>query len=349
MLLDLRTTIIDQASLQKIDAQIHVIREKQNKDNYQFDRRFLFRILAMGHSQFAEYIGARGPNAQVNSACASTTQAIGMAEDWILSGRCRRVIVIAADSVTDDELMAWIGSGFQAVGAAATDDQTSQAALPFDKRRHGLVLGMGSCAFVVESQDALHERGMRGIVEILGSEQRNSAFHGTRLDPDHIASVLDQLLATAEKKYGLNRKVIAPQTVYVSHETYTPARGGSASAEVQALRKAFGEAANQVVITNTKGYTGHPMGVGIEDAIAVKILEHGLVPPVVNHEEQDPELGPVESQPGWSLSGSICTPHGSRIWFAVVDYLFSKNPRRQRSCRTGFEIPQLAGSDQWYR
>ena len=56
----------------------------------------------MGHSQFAELIGARGPNTQINSACASTTQAVALAEDWIRAGRCRRVIIIAADDVTSD-------------------------------------------------------------------------------------------------------------------------------------------------------------------------------------------------------------------------------------------------------
>ena len=53
---------------------------------YEFDRRFLFRVLSMGHSQLAEHIGARGPNTQVNAACASTTQAVAIAEDWIRRG-----------------------------------------------------------------------------------------------------------------------------------------------------------------------------------------------------------------------------------------------------------------------
>ncbi len=72
------------------------LREQLAAEPYAFDRRFLFRIMAMGHSQFAEYIGARGPNTQVNAACATTAQAVGLAEDWIRSGRCRRVIVIGA-------------------------------------------------------------------------------------------------------------------------------------------------------------------------------------------------------------------------------------------------------------
>jgi hypothetical protein len=177
------------------------------------------------------------------------------------------------------------------LGAAATEDDTQKAALPFDRRRHGLILGMGACAFVVESEDAVRERGMRAITEVLGTEQRNSAFHGTRLDPEHIASVLDQLLCSVERRFDLDRHEMASRLLYVSHETYTPARGGSASAEVKALRHVFGISAERVLVTNTKGLTGHPMGVGIEDVVAVKSLEHGRVPEVINHSQEDPELG----------------------------------------------------------
>jgi NAD(P)-dependent dehydrogenase (short-subunit alcohol dehydrogenase family)/acyl carrier protein len=139
---------------------------------------------------------------------------------------------------------------------------------------------------------------MRGIVELLSSEARNSAFHATRLDVEHIASVVESLVASAERRFGVDRHAIAPETVFMSHETYTPARGGSASAEVMALRRVFGPAASDIVVANTKGFTGHPMGVGVEDVIAVKILEHGIVPPVPNFKEVDPDLGPLNLSRG---------------------------------------------------
>ncbi len=245
----------------------------------------------MGHSQFAEYIGARGPNTHVNVACASTASAIALAEDWIRAGRCRRVVVVAADNVTSDALIEWIGAGFIASGAGATDERVEDAALPFDRRRHGTLVGMGACALVVESQDAVEERGMRGIVELLSTETRNSAFHATRLDVGHVASVVESLVASAERRFGVDRTAMAPKTVFVSHETYTPARGGSAAAEIAALREVFGPVADRVIVANTKGFTGHPMGVGIEDVIGVKILEHQVVPPVPNLKEPDPDLG----------------------------------------------------------
>ncbi len=298
MLEDLRQYASDPAVQAEINRRAAGLREAIAAEPYEFDRRFLFRIMAMGHSQFAEFIGARGPNTQVNAACASTTQAVALAEDWIRSGRCRRVIVIGGDNVTSDNLIEWIGTGFLAVGATATDDRVDAVALPFDRRRHGTVLGMGACALVVESEDAVRERGMRGIAELLSSETANSAYHATRLEAEHISQVMNRLLTSAERRFGVNRYSMAAQTVFVSHETYTPARGGSASAEVAALRHTFGHAANDVIVANTKGFTGHPMGVGIEDVIAVKILEYGIVPPVPNFKEADPELGALNFSRG---------------------------------------------------
>ena len=282
----------------EIARRIAELRAAVEKAPYHFDRRFIFRVLSMGHSQFAELIGARGPNTQVNAACASTTQALGVAEDWIRTGRCRRVIVVSADDVTSDHLMEWFGSAFLASGVAATDDVVEETALPFDRRRHGMIIGMGAAALMVESADAAAERGLRPICEVLSAVSANSAFHGTRLDVNHICGVMETLVRRAETAYGIERKKIAPQTVFVSHETYTPARGGSASAEVHALRKVFGDAADQIVVANTKGFTGHAMGTGIEDVVAVKALETGIVPPVANFKEVDPELGPLNLSHG---------------------------------------------------
>ncbi|NUM43180.1 MAG: SDR family NAD(P)-dependent oxidoreductase [Anaerolineales bacterium] len=318
---EVRRFTADPGAIVELNRRITTLRETMERDPYTFDRRFIFRILSMGHAQFAEYVGARGPNTQVNSACASTTQAIAIAEDWIRTGRARRVLVIAADDVTGEHLLEWVGAGFLALGAAATDDEVDKAALPFDRRRHGTLLGMGAAALVIESEDAARERGMRGIVELLSSETRNSAFHGSRLDVEHIHQVLNDLITSAERRFGLNRYAMAQNMVFMSHETYTPARGGSASAEVVALRNTFGQAASDIVVANTKGFTGHPMGVGIEDVIAIKILEHGLVPPVPNHREVDPDLGSLNLSRGGRYpviyALHLAAGFGSQISFAL--------------------------------
>ena len=180
-----------------------------------------------------------------------------------------------------------------------------EAATPFDRRRHGLIMGMGAAALVVESADAARERGIQPICEVLSAVTANSAFHGTRLDVQHIGQVMEELIAQAEAHSGIDRQQIAPHTVFVSHETYTPARGGSASAEIHALRRVFGDAADQIVIANTKGLTGHAMATGIEEVLAVKALETGVVPPVANFKEIDPELGALNLSKGGDLSRRV--------------------------------------------
>ena len=326
--------------LDEVDRRIDELNGLVNRDQYNFDRRFIFKILSMGHSQFAEEIGARGPNTQVNGACASTTQAVALAEDWIRNGRCRRVIVVSADNVSSDNLAEWIGSGFLASGAAATDEQVEKAALPFDKRRHGMIMGAGAAAIVVESPDSARERGVTPIAELLGAVTANSAFHGTRLDINHIAGLMEDLVSGVETRHGIRREEIAPKALFMSHETYTPARGGSASAEIHALRSVFGPMADRVVITNTKGFTGHAMGAGLEDVVSLKALETGLVPPVANYKEPDPELGELNLSRGGSYPVQYAlrlgAGFGSQIAMSLTRAVPSPDGRRRGAHELGF-------------
>jgi len=272
-------------------------------DQGHFDRRFLLQVLAMGHSQFAQHIRARGPNTQVNVACSSTTLAVGLASDWIRLGRCERVIVVGADDVTSPSALEWIGAGFVAAGAATTHDKVEEAALPFDKRRHGMIMGMGAVGLIIERAAASAERGLVPVAKLLSSEFANSAFHGTKLDVEHIQGVFTRLVQKACDAEGITPAEMASRAMFMSHETYTPARGGSADAEIKALRAAFGDAANQVVVSNTKGFTGHPMGAGIEDAIALKALQYEIVPPIPNLEQPDPALGDLRLSQGGHYDG----------------------------------------------
>ena len=310
---------------QEINQRFEELRTAIAENPYVFDRRFLFKALSMGHSQLAEFIGARGPNTQINSACASTPQAVALAEDWIHAGRCRRVIVVSADDVTSDHLLEWMGAGFLASGAAATDEVVEDAAIPFDRRRHGMVVGMGAAAFVVESADAARERGIQPICEVLSTVTANSAYHGSRLDVTHIGQLMETLVAQAESSRGVSRGELAPKMVFVSHETYTPARGGSASAEIHALRHVFGDSADQIVIANTKGFTGHAMATGIEDVVAIKALETGCVPPVANFKEVDPELGLLNLSKGGTYPVEyalrLAAGFGSQISMTLLHWL----------------------------
>jgi len=307
-----------------------------------FDRRFLFQILSMGHSQFAQFIGARGPNTQINAACASTTQGIAIAQDWIRLGRAKRVILLGADDVTSENLMEWIGSGFLAAGAATTTAKVEDAALPFDARRHGMIVGMGAVGLILETPEAAASRGVTPIAELLASRFVNSAFHGTRLDVDHIAREFSALVQEASEKDGTTPAQMAARALFMSHETYTPARGGSAAAEINALRTAFGPNADQIVVTNTKGFTGHPMGAGIEDAVALKAMQRGIVPPIPNLKEPDPDLGDLRLSKGGSYpvdyAVRLAAGFGSQLALALWKGIAKSEERTD-----------LAQHEQWLR
>ena len=202
-----------------------------------------------------------------------------------------------------------------------------------------MIIGSGAAALVVESAAAARERGIRPICEILAAVTANSAFHGTRLDVEHISQVMEQLIRQAERR-GVDRAKIADQTMFVSHETYTPARGGSASAEISALRTAFGPAADSIVIANTKGFTGHAMGAGIEEVVAVKALETGIVPPVPNYREPDPELGLLNLSRGGAYPVKyalrLAAGFGSQISMTLLHWIEPPDGMHRAPSELGF-------------
>ena len=267
-------------------------------DLYAFNRSFLLRVMVMGHGQFAQFIKATGPNTHVDAACASTTQAVLLAKDWIRTGQAKRVVVIGADDVAGRTLLPWIGSGFLAMGAATTEGNVSDAALPFDNRRHGLILGSAAVGLVVEKEDLVRDRGMEPIASVEAGVAANSAYHGTRLNVEHISSTMKTMMESWEKQSGLSRDEIADQLFFMSHETYSPKRGGSSAAEMQALRDTFGDKARMIPVANTKGFTGHTMGVGVEDVVALRCLQRQMLPPIPNLKQPDPDFADLNLSRG---------------------------------------------------
>ena len=274
---------------------------------YEFDRKFLFRVLVLGNAQLAQLAGCRGPNTQTNAACAGTTQAIAMAQDMLVSGRAQRVVVIAGDNASGDTLMPWLGPGFRALGAATSKPTVEEAAVPFDKRRSGMLLGAGGIGLVLETEESAALRlGRQGPsfkpkARLLATQYSNSAYHGAALDRHHIGAEMVRFLAHVEDKYGITKEEIARDGVYFSHETGTHATSATSCAgnEVAALRHAFGdENLSKMLILNTKGFTGHPMGVSFEDVAAVEVLNHQIVPALPNHKVEDDYLGSLNLSKG---------------------------------------------------
>jgi hypothetical protein len=110
---------------------------------YEYDRKFLFKVLCLGNSQLAQIAKCMGPNCQINTACSGTSTGMAIASDWIAVGRCERVVVVAGDSASSETLLPFIGNGFVALGAACTKGDIKEAAKPFDKKRSGMILGAG--------------------------------------------------------------------------------------------------------------------------------------------------------------------------------------------------------------
>jgi len=259
------------------------IKERRKKyGTYKFDRNILYDLVPLGSAHFAQLIKARGPNIHMSGACASTTQAVGVAQDWIRTGRCDRVIIIGGEAATSQVQSPWIASGFLALGAATVKNVVSEAAKPFDANRNGTILGSGAVSLVVEREDRIRERGLRGQAEVLGTYIGNSAFHATKIDVPHLGAQMKRFVKSVEKRHDLDPASYAKSMVFMSHETFTPARGGSADAEIAALKQAYPEHFGNITITNTKGFTGHTLGAAIEDAVLVKVLQDGMAPPIAN-------------------------------------------------------------------
>jgi 3-oxoacyl-(acyl-carrier-protein) synthase len=300
----------------------------RSKEPYIFDRKFLFRVLVLGNAQLAQLAGCRGPNTQTNAACAGTTQAIAMAQDMLISGRAERVVVVAGDNASGSTLLPWLGSGFRALGAATTASAVEDAACPFDKRRSGLLLGAGAIGMVLETEESSSERQLTDKFEVkarlLATQYSNSAFHGAALDRNHIAAELIRFLDDVELIHGISKAEIATHGVYFSHETSTHASSASSCAgnEIAALRTAFGdELLSKMLVLNTKGFTGHPMGVSFEDVTAVQVLMQQCVPAVPNYREKDDYLGDLYISKGGPYACRyalrFAAGFGSQVAFAL--------------------------------
>ena len=156
------------------------------------------------------------------------------------------MIVVAGDNASSDNLMPWLGNGFRALGAATICGTVSMAAIPFDQRRSGMILGSGGIGMVLESEEGARRRfeaaQILGIASpeslrnkpfrcrLLGTLFSNSAYHGASMDRMHIAAEMERFIASVEKEQGISRADIAKHGVYFSHETATHASPSSSCA-----------------------------------------------------------------------------------------------------------------------
>jgi malonyl CoA-acyl carrier protein transacylase/acyl carrier protein len=345
----LMTVVTDKTIKDQITDWFFRIKERrQEYGSFNFDRNLLIDVVPLGSAHFAQLIKAKGPNVQMSGACASTTQAVGMAEDWIRTGRCERVIIVGGEASTSEAQNPWIGSGFLAMGAATVKNIVAEAAKPFDTERNGTILGSGAVSLIVEREDSLRERGLNGQAEIMGTHLGNSAYHATQIDVPHLTEEMQRFFKRIEKRHGVKPAEVAQSMLFMSHETFTPARGGSASGEISALRTTFPDDYKKIIISNTKGFTGHTLGAALEDAVMVKALQTGMAPPIANLRNIPEEFRDLTLNKGLKTDGFQYALHLAAGFGSHFSFLFLKRIQEnsiQGNARFQKWLKRISGSE----
>ncbi|MCH7396698.1 beta-ketoacyl-ACP synthase II [Belliella sp. DSM 107340] len=225
--------------------------------------------------------GFKGPNFVTVSACASGTNALIDAFNYIRLGKADIFISGGSEAAVTE---AGIG-GFNAMKALSQrNEDPKTASRPFDNDRDGFVLGEGAGALILEEYEHAKARGAKIYAELVGGGMTADAHHITAPHPEGEG-------AANVMKFALEDAGLTPEDIdYVNvHGTSTPL--GDVS-EVKAIQKVFGEHAYKLNISSTKSMTGHLLGAAgaIEAIASILSVKNGLVPPTINHFTDDENL-----------------------------------------------------------
>lgn len=252
----------------------------QNLENGpKFNPFFIPKMISdIAAGQISIMYGFRGPNFSTTSACASSTNALIDAFNYIRLGKANIIVTGGAEaSITP----AGVG-GFNALTALSTrNDSPESASRPFSKSRDGFVMGEGAGCLILEDLDHALARGANILCEVVGGGMSADAYHLTATHPDGLGAKL--VMARALKDAGMKPEDIDYINV---HGTSTPV--GDIS-EPKAIVEVFGEHSYKLNISATKSMTGHLLGAaGAVEAIAtILALTNDIVPPTINFTEGD--------------------------------------------------------------
>lgn len=227
--------------------------------------------------------GFRGPNFATVSACASSTNSIIDAVNYIRLGKADIIVTGGSEAAVNEP---GIG-GFNAMQALSTNnDEYQTASRPFDKTRDGFVLGEGAGALIVEEYEHAKARGAKIYAEVAGTGLTADAYHLTAPHPEGLG-------ARNVMKLAIEDAGLKPEDVdYINvHGTATPLGD---IAEAKAIIGVFGEHSYKLNISSTKSMTGHLLGAAgaIEAIAAIMAVVNDIVPPTINHKVPDPEIDP---------------------------------------------------------
>jgi len=237
-------------------------------------------ISNMASGLVSMYFNLRGPNFATCSACATANHAIGEAWRTIKMGDAQVMFAGGAEAAI---VPIGIG-GFCAMRAMSTrNDDPRHASRPFDKDRDGFVMGEGAGVLVLEELEHAKKRGAHIYCEIAGYGNTADAHHLTSPSPGGEGAA--RCMKMALRSGGLNTTDI---TYINAHGTSTP-QGDVC--ETQAVKTVFGDHARKLVVSSTKGATGHMLGAAgaVEMTACALAIQHSIVPPTINLQNPDPE------------------------------------------------------------
>jgi len=222
-----------------------------------------------------------GPNCTISTACATGTQAIGEAAEFIRRGSADLVFTGGVEALVID----WAIAGFSAMRALPINynDNPEAASRPFDAKREGFVFSEGGATLVLESLEHALERGARIYAEVVGHASSADAYHVAAPEPEGRGP-------SRAMRWALEDASLSPQDIdYINaHGSSTPINDVT---ETKAIKKVFADHAYNLAISSTKSMIGHAMGAaGALEALAcIMAIWDGWIPPTINYEYPDPE------------------------------------------------------------
>ena len=275
-------------------------------------------IANMAAGNVAIALGAKGKCTSVVTACATGTHCIGDAFRAIQYNDADICVAGGAESAITPVGVA----GFSALTALSESEDPLRASIPFDKDRNGFVMGEGAGILVLEELEHAKQRGAKIYAEVVG--------YGATCDAYHITSPLEDGSGAARAmELAMEEAGVKPEEV-----TYITAHGTSTHPndlfETRAIRKAFGDAADHVLVNSTKSMVGHLLGAagGVEAVVCAKSIQDGFVHQTIGTKEADAECdlnycigAPVETDVKLAMSNSLgFGGHNAVLLFQKYEY-----------------------------
>lgn len=224
-------------------------------------------------------LGLKGESFCMVTACASSTHAIGESFRLIRHGYQDAILVGGTEaSITPTGI-----AGFANIKALSQAEDVKRASIPFDKERSGFIMGEGAGILVLEDLEHAQKRGANIYAELVGYGASSDAYHITSPAPEGEGGARAMINAIKDAKIQPN------QIDYINaHGTSTPLNDKT---ETMAIKTALGEHSKKVMVSSTKGNTGHLLGAAgaVEAILCVKALQEGYVPATIGYQVKDEE------------------------------------------------------------